>query len=77
MKNDKHTEVVLSAHVIGRMAYRSVTEENIIDVVTRPDRTEKTHHGCTSLFKKIGKRRLQVIAKKRGKKYYVLTVFAE
>jgi hypothetical protein len=77
VKNEKDTEVVLSAHVIGRMAYRGITEENIIDVLTRPDRTEKANHGYTAYIKKIGKRRLQVIAKKRGKKYYVLTAFPE
>ena len=77
MKNDKYTEVVLTAHVTGRMAYRSITEDNIIDVVTHPDHTEKAHRGCTSFFKMIGKRRFHVIAKKRGKKHYVLTAFAE
>jgi hypothetical protein len=77
VKGNKEIEVVLSSHVIGRMRYRSITEEEIISVLTSPERTEKADHGFTAFYKKVSNRKIKVVAKKRGNKYYVLTAFPE
>ena len=77
MKNEKDTEVVLSAHVIGRMAYRSINEEDIVDVLNYPDRTEKANYGYKAFYKRVGNRKIKVVAKKGSNKYYVSTAFPE
>ena len=74
---DKDIEIVLSSHMAARMVYRAISEEQIVDALTRPEHTEKAAQGYTAFYKKVGNRRLKVIAKKRGNKYYVLTAFPE
>jgi len=66
-------QIELSRHAKRQMKWRKIAEEEIIEVVTDPERVEDSVHGRKNAFKKIGDRLLKVSYKYDGEKLIIIT----
>ncbi len=67
-------KLIFSNHAEIRMAARNVSESEVLSAIENPDYKEKLAYGKEAFFKKSGKRRLKVVAARRGNAIKVITV---
>jgi len=69
-----HRKLIFSNHAEVRMAARNVSESEVLSTIEQPDYKEKLAYGKEAFFEKSGKRRLKVVAARRGDAIKVITV---
>lgn len=67
-------DIGYSRHARRRMRWRRITEEEVEDTISNPDRTEFTRQGRTNAFKLIGSRHIRVTFRESGTGIVVVTV---
>jgi hypothetical protein len=66
-------QIELSRHAKRQMKYREIAEDEIIEVVTVPERVEDAMYGRKNAFKKIGDKLLKVTYRYEGQKLVIIT----
>ena len=70
----RQLKILFTNHAEIRMAFRDVSESDVLSVIEQPDYKEKLPDGKEAYFKKSGPRRLKVVAARRGNVMKVITV---
>ena len=68
-------EIAYTRHAQERMKKRRVSKSHVEAVLADPDFENGRKGAGKSVLKKIGKREIEVIYKKQGRKYVVITLW--
>jgi len=54
------------------MKWRRISQSEIVQVVTAPDKIEKSYHDCWNAFKKLSKRNIRVTYKEEKRYLFII-----